>query len=38
MFLKSFDKEMFKNVYFVTGTATGGKTTISKALAEKILH
>ena len=35
MFLKSFDKEMFKNVYFVTGTATGGKTTISKALAEK---
>lgn len=30
-----YKKEQFKNVYFITGTATGGKTTISKALAEK---
>lgn len=33
--LNRYNKEQFKNVYFITGTATGGKTTISKALAEK---
>lgn len=32
---KIYKKEQFKNVYFITGTATGGKTTISKALADK---
>lgn len=34
-YLKKYNKNQFKNVYFITGTATGGKTTISKALAEK---
>ncbi|MBQ4535717.1 MAG: shikimate kinase [Clostridia bacterium] len=34
-YLKDYTKDDFKNVYFITGTATGGKTTISKALAEK---
>jgi len=34
-YLKDYTKHDFKNVYFITGTATGGKTTISKALAEK---
>ena len=33
--LEKYKKEQFKNVFFITGTATGGKTTISKALAEK---
>ena len=33
--MNNYKKEQFKNVYFVTGTATGGKTTISKALADK---
>lgn len=28
-------KEYLKNVYFVTGTPCGGKTTISRVLAEK---
>lgn len=35
VYLKNYNKKQFKNVYFITGTATGGKTTISKALAEK---
>lgn len=35
MSIKDYNKEQFKNVYFITGTATGGKTTISKALADK---
>lgn len=35
IYLQRYKKEQFKNVYFITGTATGGKTTISKALAEK---
>lgn len=35
MLIKRYKKEDFKNVYFVSGTATGGKTTISKALADK---
>lgn len=35
MILNKYKKEQFKNVYFVTGCATGGKTTISKLLAEK---
>lgn len=35
VYLEKYKKEQFKNVYFITGTATGGKTTISKALAEK---
>ena len=35
IYLDRYKKEQFKNVYFITGTATGGKTTISKALAEK---
>lgn len=35
MIYNKYKKEDFKNVYFVTGTATGGKTTISKAIAEK---
>ena len=35
MLIKDYKKEQFKNVYFITGTATGGKTTISKALSEK---
>ena len=34
-YLDKYKKEQFKNVYFITGTATGGKTTISKALAQK---
>lgn len=34
-YLKKYKKEQFQNVYFVAGTATGGKTTVSKALAEK---
>lgn len=34
-YLNKYKKEQFKNVYFVSGTATGGKTTISKALSEK---
>lgn len=28
-------KEYLKNVYFITGTATGGKSTISRALGKK---
>ena len=28
-------KEYLKNVYFITGTPCGGKTTLSRALAEK---
>ena len=28
-------KEYLKNVYFITGTPCGGKTTVSRALAEK---
>ena len=28
-------KEYLKNVFFVTGTPCGGKTTVSKALGEK---
>lgn len=35
IYLEKYRKEQFKNVYFISGTATGGKTTISKALAEK---
>ena len=35
VYLNKYKKEQFKNVYFITGTATGGKTTISKALADK---
>lgn len=35
IYLDRYKKEQFKNIYFITGTATGGKTTISKALAEK---
>ena len=34
-YLDNYTKEDFKNVYFITGTATGGKTTISKALAQQ---
>ena len=34
-YLDKYKKEQFKNIYFITGTATGGKTTISKALAQK---
>lgn len=34
-YLEKYKKEQFQNVYFVAGTATGGKTTISKALADK---
>lgn len=34
-YLKKYKSEQFKNVFFVTGTATGGKTTISNALAQK---
>ena len=35
IYLDKYNKNDFRNVYFITGTATGGKTTISKALAEK---
>lgn len=28
-------KEYLKNVYFITGTPCGGKTTVSRALAKK---
>ena len=28
-------KEYLKNVYFITGTPCGGKTTVSRALEEK---
>ena len=28
-------KEYLKNVYFITGTPCGGKTTVSRALVEK---
>ena len=34
-YLNNYKKKQFKNVYFISGTATGGKTTISKALADK---
>lgn len=34
-YLNRYKKEDFKNVFFITGTATGGKTTISKVLADK---
>ena len=34
-YLKKYNKEDFKNVYFIAGTATGGKTTMSKVIAEK---
>ena len=34
-YIKRYKKQQFKNVYFITGTATGGKTTMSKLLAEK---
>mgnify|MGYP000155241385 CR=1 FL=1 len=29
-------KEYLKNVYFITGTPCGGKTTVSRALAESM--
>lgn len=35
MFQDNIIKEFLKNVYFVTGTPTGGKSTISKALGAK---
>lgn len=35
LFQDNILKEYLKNVYFVTGTPTGGKTTISRALGEK---
>lgn len=35
MLSNKYTKDQFKNVYFITGCATGGKTTISKAIAEK---
>lgn len=35
MLLSKYNKEQFKNVIFIAGCATGGKTTISKAIAEK---
>lgn len=31
-------KEYLKNVYFITGTPCGGKTTVSRVLAEKYIH
>lgn len=34
-YLNNYKKQQFRNVYFITGTATGGKTTISKELAKK---
>lgn len=34
-YIKQYKKQQFKNVYFITGTATGGKTTMSKQLAQK---
>lgn len=34
-YIKKYKKQQFKNVYFITGTATGGKTTMSKQLAQK---
>ncbi|MDE7405278.1 MAG: shikimate kinase [Clostridiales bacterium] len=35
MLFNKYDKEQFKNVYFIAGCATGGKTTISEAVAQK---
>ncbi|MDE6201689.1 MAG: shikimate kinase [Clostridiales bacterium] len=35
MLFNKYAKEQFKNVYFIAGCATGGKTTISKVIAEK---
>lgn len=35
LFLNKYKKEDFKNVYFISGTATGGKTTISKEISKK---
>lgn len=35
LYLNNYNKNQFKNVYFITGTATGGKTTISKELIKK---
>ena len=34
-YIKKYKKQQFKNVYFITGTATGGKPTMSKQLAQK---
>lgn len=31
-------KEFLKNVYFITGTPCGGKTTISRELAKDIIY
>ncbi len=35
IFQDNIIKEYLKNVYFITGTPCGGKTTVSRALAEK---
>ena len=35
IFQDNIIKEYLKNVYFITGTHCGGKTTISKALGER---
>ena len=35
MLPNKYTKEQFKSVYFINGCATGGKTTISKAIADK---
>ena len=35
IFQDNIMKEYLKNVYFITGTPCGGKTTVSRALAEK---
>ena len=35
IFQDNIMKEYLKNVYFITGTPCGGKTTLSCALAEK---
>ncbi len=35
IFQNNIIKEYLKNVYFITGTPCGGKTTISRTLAKK---
>lgn len=35
MLFNKYTKEQFKNVYFIAGCATGGKTTISQVIAKK---
>ena len=35
IYLDKYKKEQFKNVYFITGTATGGKSTLARELCKR---